>query len=151
MSSTLRATLVANAGLLLEYAGTTLLLDGIYENELHGFSNLAPDVWQKMLSGAQPFTSISSLLFTHQHPDHFSPSMTLAYLQKRKVSSVFIPEGTPRPNGLLNFLNEFRIRHVYLSERAKSYTKFHLKLRCGQSVHCIWTNGFPMFLIFVFS
>ncbi len=47
MSSTLRATLVANAGLLLKYAGTTLLLDDIYENEQYGFSSLAPDVWQK--------------------------------------------------------------------------------------------------------
>ncbi len=117
MSSELRVTLVANAGLLIEYAGTTLLLDGIFENEVHGFSGLAPDVWQKMLSGARPFTSISSLLFTHLHPDHFSPSMTLTYLKNRKVNSVFIPEGTLKPNDLLNFLNEFQIPHVYLSEQ----------------------------------
>lgn len=111
----MRVTLVANAGLLIEYAGTTLLVDGIFENEVHGFSGLTPDVWQQMLSGAQPFESISSLLFTHMHPDHFSPSMTLTYLKNRKVNSVFIPEGTSKPNDLLNFLNESHIPYVYLS------------------------------------
>ena len=33
MDKTLRVTLVANAGLLLEYNGTTLLVDGIYGKE----------------------------------------------------------------------------------------------------------------------
>ena len=36
----LRVTLVCNAGLLLEYRGTTVLMDGIYGPEGHPFSNL---------------------------------------------------------------------------------------------------------------
>ena len=70
MDNTLRVTLVCNAGLLLEYHGTTLLLDGIYGKEGHPFSNLTPQVWKQMKAGEPPFEKIDYLLFTHAHPDH---------------------------------------------------------------------------------
>ena len=47
-NSTLRITLIANAGLLMTYEGTTLMIDGIYGREGHPFSNLTPEVWQDM-------------------------------------------------------------------------------------------------------
>ena len=43
MGERLRVTLIANAGLLLEYQGITLMLDGIYGKEGHPFSNLRPE------------------------------------------------------------------------------------------------------------
>ena len=46
MEETVHVTLIANAGVLLEYRGTTLLLDGIYGAEGHPFSNLSADVWK---------------------------------------------------------------------------------------------------------
>ena len=51
MGERLRVTLIANAGLLLEYQGITLMLDGIYGKEGHPFSNLRPEVWRRMLAG----------------------------------------------------------------------------------------------------
>ena len=51
MGEKLRVTLIANAGLLLEYQGITLMMDGIYGKEGHPFSNLKPEVWQRMLAG----------------------------------------------------------------------------------------------------
>jgi len=89
----LRVTLVANAGVLLEYGGVTLLLDGIYGPHGHPFSNLTDEVWQGMLHGKPPFERIDYLLFTHQHPDHFSPEMTAEFLAHRKVKGVFLPDG----------------------------------------------------------
>ena len=51
MDNSLRVTLVANAALLLEYKGTTLLLDGIYGGEGLPFSPLPAQVRQQMKAG----------------------------------------------------------------------------------------------------
>ena len=112
----LHVMLVANAGLLLEYEGTTLLLDGIYGSEEHAFSNFSPETWQKMLAGAPPFQKIDYLLFTHAHPDHFSPEMTLTYLKQRPVKGVFLPD-TPEVSGLTDWLREAGIPCALLSEQ----------------------------------
>ena len=117
MDDRLRVTLVTNAGLLLEYKGTTLLLDGIYGPEGHPFSNLSPEVWRRMREGAAPFENVDVLLFTHAHPDHLSPPMALEYLRHRRVKGVFLPDTrTVREGGLTDFLKEQSIPCALLSE-----------------------------------
>ena len=117
MEEKLRVTLVANAGLLLEYRGTTLMLDGIYGPENHPFSNLTPEVWREMKAGEGPFEKVDYLLFSHAHPDHFSPEMTLEYLKARKVKGVFLPQTrSVRESGLADYLKESGIPAVFLSE-----------------------------------
>lgn len=118
MDKSLRVTLVANAGLLLEYHGTTLLLDGIYGTEGHPFSNLSPAVWQQMKAGEPPFHKVDVLLFTHNHPDHFSPEMTMEYLRHRPVKGVFLPDTqTVQKSGLPAFLKERNIPAALLSQQ----------------------------------
>ena len=64
----LRITLLANAGIVLEYNGCTLLLDGIYQDDQHDFSNFPPHAWDCV-------SHYDYLLFTHAHPRPlFSPS-----------------------------------------------------------------------------
>lgn len=92
MSDTLRVTLLANAGLLLEYEGTTLLLDGIFHSRDVPFSSLPEDVWQKLLGREAPFGHVDYLLFTHHHPDHFSAGMTFEYLEHNPIKGVFLPD-----------------------------------------------------------
>ena len=114
----LRVTLISNAGLLLEYNGITLMLDGIYGREGHPFSNLSADTWQRMLQGLAPFEQIDYLLFSHAHPDHFSPAMTCEFLQHRRVKGVFLPSGMGEAAGaLLDVLQSRRIPCVTLSEQ----------------------------------
>lgn len=116
MGEGLRVTLIANAGLLLQYQDTTLMLDGIYGREGHPFSNLRPEVWQGMLDGKPPFEKIDYLLFSHAHPDHFSPEMTVEYLRHRKVKGVFLPDTrTVRESGLESYLRENHIPCVLMS------------------------------------
>ncbi len=91
MRSALEATLIANAGLRLACGGITLLLDGVFGGG-HSFSPLPADVWQDMLAGAPPFEKIDYLLFTHDHPDHFSAERTLELLRRRSVRGVFLPD-----------------------------------------------------------
>lgn len=95
MSEPIRVTLVANAGVLLEYRGRRLLLDGLYhidDHEGNPFSNIPREQRIALLSGYPPFQgNIDCLLFTHSHPDHFSPALAEAYLKKRSVQAVFLP------------------------------------------------------------
>ncbi|WP_411337334.1 MBL fold metallo-hydrolase [Ruminococcus gauvreauii] len=80
----LRITLLANAGIVLEYNGCTLLLDGIYQDDPHDFSNLPPHAWDCV-------SHYDYLLFTHAHSDHFSPELTYHFLQKYSVRGVLLP------------------------------------------------------------
>lgn len=117
MDETLRVTLLANAGVLLRYGGVTMLLDGLYGSGGHPFSVLPPQTRQKLFAGEAPFDRIDYLLFTHAHPDHFSPEMTLEYLRCRKVKGVFLPDTRAvRESGLADFLAENGIPAVFLSE-----------------------------------
>lgn len=114
----LRVKLIANAGLFLEYGDTTMLLDGIFGREEHVFSNYSPEVWQDMLDGRPPFHKIDYLLFTHAHPDHFSPEMTLTYLQKRGVKGLFLPDAPEVvESGLSSWLQREGIPCALLSKQ----------------------------------
>lgn len=117
MDEKLRVTLVCNAGLLLEYKGTTLLLDGIYGREGHPFSNLTAVTWQQMLRGEGRFAKVDYLLFSHAHPDHFSPAMTLQYLQNRPIKGIFKPEADHPNSSLDAYLVEKHIPCVSLSQQ----------------------------------
>lgn len=118
MESTLHVTLIANAGLLLQYNGCTLMLDGIYGGEGHPFSNIRPAVWQAMLRGDPPFEKIDYLLFSHAHPDHFSAPMVQAFLERRRIKGFFIPEGrTVEKSGLIGYLKESGTPCVLLSKQ----------------------------------
>lgn len=117
MEETLRVTLVCNAGILLEYQGITMLMDGIYGPEGHPFSNLSAATWQQMLRGEGRFSKVDYLLFTHAHPDHFSPAMTQEYLENRSVKGVFKPGADTPGTSLDTFLQTRQIPYVDLSRR----------------------------------
>ena len=120
MSDTIRVTLLANAGLLLQYQNITMMLDGIYGNEAHFFSDLKPGVWEQMLCGEPPFETIDYLLFSHAHPDHFSPEMTMEFLRRRAVKGVFLPDSHKvTESGLESFLTERSIPFVRLSHETE--------------------------------
>ena len=93
MDNNLHVTLIANAGVLIQYKGTTLLLDGIFGEKGHSFSNLKPEIWGRMLQWKAPFEKIDYLLFSHAHTDHFSAEMVKEFLLQRK-SKVFFCRST---------------------------------------------------------
>ncbi len=85
MQKDITLTLIANAGVLVEYAGTRLLIDGIHHNTDLPFDGLPDETLGPMLSGNGPLADIDYLLFTHSHPDHFSKTLTMSYLQNNNV------------------------------------------------------------------
>ena len=132
-------TLLANAGLLISYRGTTLLLDGIFGREGNPFSPLPAGCWDRMCKGQAPFAQIDYLLFTHFHPDHFSPEMTMRDLGSRQVKGLFFPDDpSPRVQALKTFLRNRGTPCVLLSHRtdhAAVQIEPHLGVRAFVTQH----------------
>ena len=84
MQEQVKATFLVNAAVLLEFRGTKLLIDGIYDENGHCFSNLSERQWEKLKAGEGEFAGIEYLLFTHEHGDHFSPQRVAEYLEYRQ-------------------------------------------------------------------
>ena len=114
MDTGLKISLIANAGLLMTWNGTTLMVDGIYGQAGLPFSVPSPADWQDMLRGEGRFRKVDYLLFTHAHPDHFSPEMTGEFLRHRQVKGVFLPEPHTEAERLL--MGELKERGVPYAE-----------------------------------
>ena len=97
MNDTITVTLLANAGLLLQFGDCTILLDALQRSEDAPFSPLPRGLWEQILSGTPPFNKINALLFTHLHPDHFCGEMTAAYLKKHEVPLIMMPDDMTAP------------------------------------------------------
>lgn len=93
MDETLHGMLIANAGILLEYRGTKILIDGLYQVTDNPFSDIPPDILRRLLDGEPPYDGVDCLLFTHRHSDHFSAELTLEYTQRRRPKTLLLPPG----------------------------------------------------------
>ncbi len=114
----IRVTLLANAGVLLQYRGIALLLDGIFGKRDNPFSELPDGCWQAMLREEPPFARLDYLLFSHYHPDHFAPEMVRELLEHRTVKGLFYPEdGAPQVRSLSDWLRQWGVPCVLLSPR----------------------------------
>lgn len=114
----IRVTLLANAGVLLQYRGIALLLDGIFGKRDNPFSELPEGCWQAMLREEPPLARLDYLLFSHYHPDHFAPEMVRELLEHRTVKGLFYPEdGAPQVRSLSDWLRQWGVPCVLLSHR----------------------------------
>lgn len=93
MTDNVTATLIANTGVLVAGAGSKTLVDGIYGGQPHRFSEISPSVMSDIMGGCGLFEGIDYLLFTHEHPDHFTPGLVIEYLEKQTPKAVVMPGG----------------------------------------------------------
>ena len=84
-------TLLANAGLIVEHAGTRILIDGLFARQGHPFSTLPTDMYDEMMRGEGLFAQADYLAFSHGHPDHYDPEAVAQYLQRNRVRGLFLP------------------------------------------------------------
>lgn len=91
MAGPVAVTLVANAGVLVEHEGLGLLVDGMHREDGHAFSRVPEADLDRMRQGAAPFAALEYLLFTHEHPDHFTPRLVLEHIRRRPVRGVILP------------------------------------------------------------
>lgn len=114
----IRVTLLANAGVLLQYRGVSLVLDGIFGKKDNPFSLLPTGCWDAMLRGGAPFQRLDYLLFSHYHPDHFAPEMVQELLQRRAVKGLFYPEDSaPQVRSLSGWLRQRGVPCMLLDHR----------------------------------
>ena len=74
-----------------------------------------------MLAGEPPFDGVDTLLFTHDHPDHFSPERLMQYLRYRTVRQVVLPVMEPQHWEILQpSLEERRIQWTLLTARMQT-------------------------------
>lgn len=132
-------TLLANAGVRIGYRGMTLLLDGVFGREGNPFSTMPAGCWQKMCRGEPPFEQLDCLLFTHFHPDHFSPEMTMELVEDRPVKALFFPEDSaPQVQELKHFLAHRKIPCACLShvtDHAVWQVGEHIRLQAFRTQH----------------
>lgn len=122
---TVKTTLLANAGILLEFRGTRLLIDGIYDERGHCFSNLSAEQWEGLKAGTGEFSGIDYLLFTHEHGDHFSPERVMEYLDHQKPKALFLPgEGSAALHALQEKAERLQIPCALLEEKVCRNTVF---------------------------
>lgn len=103
----IRITLIANAGILVEYNEVGFLVDGIHTADDPPFSRVSEADLAAMRQGVPPFTHLDYLLFTHEHGDHCSPRNVLAHIYARPVKGIFLPDAAHGSEELARLL-----RHI---------------------------------------
>ncbi len=85
--NTIKITYLRNAGVLIEDAERSVLIDALPTN-LNGWIEMPASSLPSLTSGQGRYGAVSALLVTHDHGDHFSGSATQTFLagnQKAKV------------------------------------------------------------------
>lgn len=100
-------TLIATAGVLLEYKGKKMLIDGIHSDDRHEFSKVSDELLADMIHGKGKFNNVDYLLFTHIHIDHISPKYTMEYMNNNSIKQIFLPlDGGGKFTELKNFVQK---------------------------------------------
>jgi L-ascorbate metabolism protein UlaG (beta-lactamase superfamily) len=79
--SPLQLTFVANAGVLVSVGERRALIDALFDKPNPEYRAPAPDVLDKIMKGDPPYDDVDLVLVTHNHPDHFDPSLAVRYLE----------------------------------------------------------------------
>ena len=110
----LQITLTANAGILLQTEKASFLVDALHAEGDYPFSRVPEELLQRMNTGDNAFRNADYLIFTHSHPDHYSPDVVLEYLKHNRVKRIILPEeeapeDSVRERALLKWIDENRI------------------------------------------
>jgi len=87
-----RATYLANAGVMVEYGGAKVLFDPLFRLSHDYYRSVPATMENGMLNGDPPFDGVDVVLVTHFHLDHFSPNLLLNYLMINPDATLFAPE-----------------------------------------------------------
>jgi len=129
MRDTITITLIANTGVLVEYGDVGMLVDGIHHEPGHVFSKVCKKDLLHMRLGTDVFEHLDYLLFSHEHPDHFSPGFVERHLQFRSVQGIFLPDpahGSPSLKFLANQIQAQAISHRILDLQPGEAAQFPL-------------------------
>ena len=90
--NTLRATYLANAGVMVEHGQSKILFDPLYRLNHDYYLHVPDDMENAIVSGTPPFDGVDAIFISHFHRDHFSPTLLLNCLVLNENLLVFAPE-----------------------------------------------------------
>lgn len=91
MTSTIALT--ANAGVLLSVSGIKYMVDALHHEGQYPFSKVPLSLLTEMNREDNIFHNADYLIFTHAHPDHYTPQVVLDYLRHNVVHRLLLPRG----------------------------------------------------------
>ena len=83
--------LTANAGVLLCINGKKILVDALHNRYTEVFSSVPDDLLFQIAHGEGEFREIDLLVFTHDHPDHYSREWTQEFLKNHPDAHLVSP------------------------------------------------------------
>lgn len=141
MQNNIEITLIANAGVLVEHAGIGLLVDGVHHQQGHIFPRVSRSDLMAMRQGTGVFSHLNFLLFTHEHPDHFSPSYVIELIHAREIQGIILPNCNKPSAELRLLLNHIRRKGIpFWSLGLQPGTTQDIKLTHDISVTAIGTT-----------
>jgi len=96
----LRITAVCNAGLLLDYEGYCILVDGTAYDYL-GFSGIDENLLYQIATCKTSNSSLCGVLSTHCHPDHYNKERTHFLKQQNDSLFIFTPDDKTAVSGCI--------------------------------------------------
>lgn len=123
----LRLTLTANAGLCVELGGETVWIDALHESKVPGFSTLDRALQERIFDGAIQKPEL--VLYTHLHPDHYSPMLTRKALERFEGARLILPGETECVS--CGQLQVHFLRTVHEGAQFSQVEHFSLVLECG--------------------
>src|SRR5512136_2900700 len=73
---------IANAGVLVSSGDLKVLIDAVFDKPNPEYRAPAAGVLEKILAGQAPFDGLDAVLVTHNHPDHFDPTLAARFLER---------------------------------------------------------------------
>ena len=133
-------TLLANAGILLHFNDTSILIDGIHVNEGAPFSGLSDQMLSDLIDGKNIFKNIDFILFTHCHTDHFNANYTERFLMNNHVKGLIMPNRQTQKYSSLRQTGLMQADHMVLLDIPLTLKKYFqltydISLTVFNSVH----------------
>lgn len=130
----MKITRTANAGVLLELDGATILLDGVCR-EVKPYPATPPGVKQMLLDNPPDVVA-----FTHCHKDHYDPAYAAEYI-RQTGRAVLAPEGVRGGSLDMQTVGNVRVlpvpcRHIGAAGKDTAHTGFVIV-----GSRCVWFTG----------
>ncbi|MEI6100271.1 MAG: MBL fold metallo-hydrolase [Eubacteriales bacterium] len=83
--------LTANAGVLICCKNKKILVDALHNTKTFRFSRVPDELLKQIADGSGDFADVDLLLFTHDHPDHYSKTWTQRCLERNPSVQIVSP------------------------------------------------------------
>lgn len=82
---------IANEGVMLSSGEVSILIDALFDDSNKNYHAPPADLMEKMIEGEAPFESVSYVLVTHNHPDHFTAGLAIRFLENHPETTFIGP------------------------------------------------------------